>query len=272
MDLIYFSCMSEVEWVKITYTDIEDLSKEDTVVILPVGSIEVHGPHLPLGQDTLVIYAVAVEAARKSPPTVVLPPLYYAYVPENRHFAGTISLSGVTFIKLLEEVCDEVYRNGFKRILVLNGHGGNIRPLRLFVREMQERGKRYLLYVWAEPWRAIQDLIEEIRETEPVGHAGEIETSMSLYLFPHLCRLERVRRPAKLGSPYIIEGVETMADWICYAIEGYLGNPKAASREKGEKLLAKWVERVAQVIEEIRSDRVYEEVLDEYYCKAGFRE
>ncbi|MEM2678204.1 MAG: creatininase family protein, partial [Thermofilaceae archaeon] len=102
-----------MNWIELAYPDIDSFDRERTVVILPVGSIEVHGPHLPLGLDGLVIYSVALEASRRSPPALVLPPLYYAYVPENRHFPGAISLSGSTFLKLLEEICDEVYRNGF---------------------------------------------------------------------------------------------------------------------------------------------------------------
>lgn len=252
------------------YPDVKSLDGEKTVVILPIGSIEVHGPHLPLGQDTLVVHRVAVEAAKRAPPALVLPPLYYAYVPENRHFPGTISLSGSTLLKLLEEVCDEVHRNGFKRILILNGHGGNTRLLRLFVREMQERGKRYLLYVWAEPWRAIYRLIEELRETEPVGHAGEMETSFSLYLFPQLCRVERVERPARLGPPYVVEGLETMADWICFAVEGYIGDPRAAERGKGERLFKAWVDKLVEVLERVRRDELYEKVLDDFYSRAGY--
>jgi len=178
-------------------------------------------------------------------------------------------LSGSTFLKLLEEICDEVYRNGFKRILILNGHGGNRRPLSLFVREMQEKGKRYLLYAWVEPMEGLEDLINEIRETEPIGHACEIETSLALHLFPHLCKLERVKGPAKLGPAQIARNVRTMADWVCYAIEGYVGDPRAATAEKGRRLFEGWVSRVAKLLEEIRSDRLYEKVMDDYYRRSG---
>ncbi|MEM2617512.1 MAG: creatininase family protein [Thermofilaceae archaeon] len=258
-----------MHWIELTYPDIESLDRERTVIVLPVGSIEVHGPHLPLGLDGLMIHSVALEASRRSPPALVLPPLYYAYVPENRHFPGAISLSGSTFLKLLEEICDEVYRNGFKRILILNGHGGNRRPLSLFVREMQEKGKRYLLYAWVEPMEGLEDLINEIRETEPIGHACEIETSLALHLFPHLCKLERVKGPAKLGPAQIARNVRTMADWVCYAIEGYVGDPRAATAEKGRRLFEGWVSRVAKLLDEIRSDRLYEKVMDDYYRRAG---
>lgn len=260
--------MGSVEWVELASVDVVGFDRDKCVVVLPVGSIEVHGPHLPLGLDTLVIHRVAVEAARRSPPALVLPPLHYAYVPENRHYPGAISLSGTTFLKLLEEICDEVYRNGYKRILILNGHGGNRRPLSLFVREMQERGKRYLLYVWVEPMEGLEEVIEKLRESEPLGHACEMETSLALHLFPHLCKLERVKGPAKLGPSKVVEGVQTMADWVSYAIEGYVGDPTKARPEKGAKLFEEWVRRVADVIERIRNDTLYEKVLTDYYSRA----
>ena len=259
-----------VEWAELAYPDLAAADRERTVVVLPVGSLEVHGPHLPLGLDALVVHRVAVEAAKRSPPAVVLPPLFYAYVPENRHFPGAISLSGSTFLKLLEEVCDEVYRNGFKRILILNGHGGNRRPLSLFVREMQEKGKRYLLYVAVEPMEGLERVIEEVAETRPLGHACEIETSLALHLLPHLCRLERVKGPARLGPERVVEGAQTMADWVCYAVEGYIGDPRAAAPEKGRRVFEAWVQRVAELLERIRRDELYERVLDDFYSRANY--
>ncbi|MEM1509267.1 MAG: creatininase family protein [Thermofilaceae archaeon] len=262
--------MAVVEWERLTYLDLASLNKEKTVIIIPLGSLEVHGPHMPLGTDAFIAYRVAVEAAEKSPPAVVLPPLFYTYVPENRHFPGAVSLSGSTFLKILEEVCDEIYRNGFKRILILNAHGGNRRPLSFFVREMQEKGKPYLLYAWVEPWKAIQDVIEKIRETEPIEHACEIETSMGLHLFPELCKLERVKGPAKLGVEKVVNDIQTMVDWVSYAIEGYVGDPRAATKDKGKVIFEEWVRKVADLLEKIRGDNLYEKILMDFYSKAGY--
>ncbi|MEM1509667.1 MAG: creatininase family protein [Thermofilaceae archaeon] len=264
--------MSEVEWAKLTYQDLASINKDKTVVILPLGSLEVHGPHMPLGTDTLVAYRIAVEAARRSQPCVVLPPLFYVYVPENRNFPGTISMSGLTVIKMLEEICDEVYRNGFKRILIFNGHGGNSKLLSLFVREMQEKGKPYLLYAWVDPWSGLHELIEKVRETGQIGHACEIETSFGLYLFPELCKLERVSRPANLGlgREQLIEHLETMVDWVVYAVEGYVGDPRAASKQKGEMLFNELLKMVTEVINKVRNDELYEKILMDFYSRAGY--
>ncbi|HDJ89791.1 MAG TPA: creatininase family protein, partial [Thermoprotei archaeon] len=130
-----------MKWEELTSKDIEELDKDKTVVILPIGSIEVHGPHLPLGTDTITIYYVVLKATEIED-ALVLPPLYYAYVPENRNFKGTISLKSDTFLKLLEDILDEVARQGFKKFLIVNGHGGNRRPLALFLRKMLEKNKR----------------------------------------------------------------------------------------------------------------------------------
>lgn len=255
-----------MRWDHLTSKDMATLDKEETVVLVPVGSIEVHGPHLPLGTDTLAIYEVCLRAAEKTE-SLLVPPISYAYVPENRHFPGTITLSGEAFLRLLEEVCDEIYRNGFRKVFVVNGHGGNIRPLSLFLRDMQAKGKRYLLYILMEPWILIQDVIREVLESQRYGHACEIETSYMMFLHPYLCKLRNVTKPADLGPEKIVENVETMADWIGYAVEGYVGDPRKATAEKGRKIFNTWVERLAAVVESIKRDEIYEKVIDSYYSR-----
>ncbi|RLE92166.1 MAG: hypothetical protein DRN04_11050 [Thermoprotei archaeon] len=258
-----------MKWEELTSKDIGAVDKETTVVIVPIGSIEVHGPHLPLGTDTMIIYYIALKAAEKEG-AIVLPPLYYAYVPENRHFPGTISLKSETFMKLLEDIVEEVYRQGFKKILILNGHGGNKRVLRLFVRKMLEKGFKGNLYVLADTLGPLRNKIDEIRETDVYEHACEIETSLMLFLKPHLVKLDNVKREAKLGKRYLVEYVESMVDWQRYAPEGYVGNPLKASSQKGKELIEYWVEYIRKVIRAIKNDKEYDKVLEKYYSRAGY--
>jgi len=257
-----------MKWEELTYRDIEKMDKNKTVVILPIGCIEVHGPHLPLGTDTITIYYVALKAAERES-AVVLPPLYYAYVPENRNFNGTISLRSDTFLNLLEDILDEISRQGFKKFLILNGHGGNRRPLSLFLRKMLEKNKRIELYILNQPWGPIMDFINEIKETRVVEHAGEIETSMMLYLTPNLVKLDRVKGEAKLGKRWIVPFLETMVDWQRYAYMGYVGDPRKGSREKGEKILNYWIEVVARIIKKIKDEEEYRDILEKYYRDTG---
>jgi len=253
-------------WTELTPDELMKLDKQHTVVVLPIGCIEKHGAHLPLGTDGLAIEKVAIKAAEKTG-AIVLPTIYYAYVPENRHLPGTITLSSQTLLKMLEEICDEVYRNGFKKILLLNGHGGNIRPLRLFLRDMQAKGKKYNLYILTDPWSPIKDVIDRIKESKVIGHAGEIETSYMMYLYPNLCKIDERVREANLGVEKLVEGVEAMTDWIGYAIEGYVGDPSKANPEKGRILFDAWVNKVAEIMEKISKDKLYDEIMEKYYSK-----
>lgn len=255
-----------MRWEELTSKDIENIDKNNTVVILPIGSIEVHGPHLPLGTDTIMIYHVALEAAKKEG-GIVLPPLYYAYVPENRHFPGTISLKTQTFLSLLEDIVDEVSRHGFKKLLIVNGHGGNRRPLRLFIRMMLEKGKNIQVYILTDPLAPVRDVINRIKETKVYEHACEIETSIVMFLAPDLVKMERVRGEAELGRRKVDEYVETMVDWQGYAIMGYVGDPTKASKEKGKEIVEHWIKEIARIIRVIKEDTIYEKLLSKYYSQ-----
>lgn len=253
---------------ELTSKDIAEINKDRTVVVLPIGSIEVHGSHLPLGTDTMVIYHVALKASEEEE-AIVLPPLYYAYVPENKHFPGTISLNSETFLRLVEDILEELARQGFRKILILNGHGGNRRPLRLLLRRMLEKGFRAHLYILVETLAPILDVIEEVRKTEVYEHACEVETSLVMALRPDLVKLEAVKGPAKLGKRWIGGNLETMIDWQRYAPMGYVGDPRKATPIKGEKILDLWVKRIVKAIRIIKEDTEYDKVLQEYYERLG---
>jgi creatinine amidohydrolase len=251
-----------VEWDRATAEDIRSLDK-NLPVVLPLGSIEVHGPHLPLGTDTRIIHEVALKASEIEE-AIVLPPLAYCYAPENKHFPGTISISAEILLRLLEEICSEVSRNGFRKLIILNGHGGNRRILRLLLRDALDKGLNIALYAVTEPWSLIREDIEKVRETSPVEHACEIETSFMLYLNPGNVRLGRVKGEARTGAPLGIEGLETNTDWISYALEGYVGDPRKASEWKGRKLIEKWIEKTARIYKIVKEDRTVLETLSRY--------
>ncbi|MEM2739763.1 MAG: creatininase family protein [Candidatus Bathyarchaeia archaeon] len=251
-----------VRWEDLTSKDIAEIDKSLPVVI-PIGSVEVHGPHLPLGTDIISIYWVAVKASELEN-AIILPPIAYGYAPESKHFSGTISISAETILSLLREVCLEVYRNGFRKIIILNGHGGNTRILRLLSRDMLDRCMGICLYMVLDPWSPVRGEIERLRETERIGHACEIETSIISYIAPQLVKLDYVKGEAKVGIYTPIPNVETNVDWVGYALEAYLGDPRKASGEKGRIIVEQWVRGVAEIYRMVREDSFVEDTLKEY--------
>lgn len=253
-------------WEYLTSPDIKEAVDKKLIAVLPIGSIEIHGPHMPTGTDSLTIWEIVRKAAEKEP-AVVLPALYYAYVPENRHFPGTISLSAGTILTVIEEICDEVSRNGFKKIMIVNGHGGNSNLLRVFLKESLHKKRDYVIYALIEPWLAIEEVAEKICESKVTGHACERETSMGLYLFENLIKMENVKQEAIIGSTGLT-GIETPVDWQAYAVQLYLGDPRLATKEKGKILVEKLVDFVADAMRRIKHDEKVPMILDDFYKRA----
>jgi creatinine amidohydrolase len=250
-----------------TSPDVKEAAEKGLVAILPIGSIEVHGPHMPTGTDSITAHEIARRASEKEA-AVVLPPLYYAYVLENRHFPGTVSLTAKTLLTLLEEVCDEASRNGFKKILIVNGHGGNNALLKVFLNDSLTKKKDYVIYAMIEPWAPIPELAAKLSEGRIFGHACEVETSIGLHLFGDHVKMDNVKREAKLGSTGLPKGIETPIDWQAYAVDLYIGDPRHATKEKGKILVDKMIEFLADAIRTIKNDTKVPQILDEYYKKA----
>ncbi|MEM1558009.1 MAG: creatininase family protein [Thermoproteota archaeon] len=253
-------------WECLTSPGIKEAVDKKLIAVLPIGSVEIHGPHMPTGTDSLTIREIVIKAVEKEP-AIVLPTLYYAYVPENRHFPGTISLSARTILAVIEEICEEVSRNGFKKILIVNGHGGNSNLLRVFLRESLHKEKDYVIYALIEPWASLKEVAEKICESKMIGHACELETSMGLFLFENLIKMENVKREARIGSTSL-DGIETPVDWQAYALDLYTGDPRPATKEKGKILVEKLVDFIADAIRRIKYDEKVPEILDDFYKRA----
>jgi len=259
----------EVLWEELTSEELGEAAKSGLIAVLPIGSLEKHGPHAPLGTDTLTVFNLARLAAEREP-AVVLPPLYYAMVKETRHFPGAVSLSAETLLRVLGEVCDEVSRNGFKKILIVNGHGGNAETLRSFTRDRQlSRGVDYVVYILAGLAPALsREEMEEITEGRLDGHGGIRETSLGLYFYPRLIKLERVKGEGRIGSLGLPRHIFTPLEWPARAPEVYIGDPRHASAEKGRVLAEGIVDSMAEAIRAIRQDERTPAILGEFQRSA----
>jgi creatinine amidohydrolase len=243
-----------VKWIELTSDQLaEARERAGGVALIPVGSLERHGPHLPLGCDTLAAERIAEQVAALEP-VVVLPVMAYTYVPQPTFQPGAINVKSSLLLDFLTTVLDEIHRNGFGKIVLLHAHGGNIPMSQTILQHVLEEGKPYALYS-LPPWAGAR--LNEIRETAEVGHACELETSVALALFPELVRLEFVDDQTFPARKDLDVGVaQTPVDWIARYPTCCTGEPQAASAEKGQRLVRMWVDNVVEALRKIKQDQV----------------
>jgi creatinine amidohydrolase len=244
----------------LTSPEIAALPKEQAVVVLSVASVEQHGPHLPVITDSLVgqsILGLALERLDPSAQVWVVPPLCYGKSNEHRPFAGTLTLSAQTLAAVVRDVALSVARAGFRRLVLLNSHGGNPPVLDYIARDLHEETGMQLFSIMISRM-GVQEPAADPDEAAWGMHAGDGETSWVLALAPELVHMDRT---ADLGDyPRMPEGMRHLAvrgpvgfAWLTADLSalGVLGNPKAATAEKGRAYVEATVQKLAGVLDEI---------------------
>lgn len=245
----------------LTWQQVEALpDKANTLIIQPVGALEQHGPHLPLVVDAAISTAVvgrALQKLDKSVPAYALPPLYYGKSNEHVSFPGTVTLSAHTLTAVLMEMADSIYRAGFRKLVFVNGHGGQPQVLEIVGRDLRQRYRDLMvfpLFVWRAPHCAAQ-LVGQQEYDEGI-HAGDVETSVMLALLPEQVNMEKAVRafPMALptGSLLSLEGNLPTA-WLMDDLSqsGVVGDATVATAAKGEAILASVSDGWVSVFEEI---------------------
>lgn len=228
-----------VEWRQLRADELRQAAKQDALVILPIASIEQHGPHLPVETDTMIGEAVAIRTARalavRGVPTLVLPVMWMGLSEHHMPFGGTITLTYSAFAAVIEDVCRSVLRHGFRRIALSNSHGGNENALRTITDELTIKLNTPIVQ-FSYPSTAQSAIAELLTTQTGVRHACEAETAMMLALRPDLVARERI--PPRANAPSDSE--KGIYRWRSFAVKtetGVIGNPDAANAEQGEKLL-----------------------------------
>lgn len=258
---------------EMTWREVEEILRETDIALVPAGSTEQHGPHLPVNNDTFTAYMLAKRAAEMAydkVKTVVAPAIPYGLT--GLKYPGTITLSRETLLALYKEVARSLIRGGFKKIVFVNGHGGNIIPLHLAISEIQGETGAFVALV--QYWELGYDLIMGMLETEGkvFGHAGEMETSISWALGQKVIEdkrgrgippmtpslrdytqpLFRPRVPIHIG---ILD--PRIRDWFNPdRSDGVLGDATLASREKGERILEDVLGKFVEFLERIKDLKV----------------
>ncbi len=249
----------------LTWTDIQGMSeKENVVIIQPVGAIEQHGPHLPLIVDSAIGVAVIGKALAKLEPDIpayALPSLNYGKSNEHWHFPGTITLSAQTLLAVLMEMADSIYRAGFRKLVLLNSHGGQPQVMEIASRDIHQKYSDFLvfpLFTWRVPHIAKELLTQ--KEWDYGIHAGDAETSVLLSILPDQVKMERAVAEYPHGLPedslLSMEGKLPFA-WVTRDLShsGVLGDPTTATPEKGDRLLESVSDGWVQVIRDIHKFR-----------------
>ena len=247
------SVRERLAWHDLRAPQLRDLAERDAMVIVPIGSTEQHGPHLPVQVDAMLAGEVSMRTAAHisaHQPVVVAPTIWCGLAEHHMPFGATITLDFTTFHALIRCVCDSILRHGFRRIVLLNGHGGNIKALDVIVGEL--RRELGVSIVSASYWtvtRVAEAFGEILEKQRNVRHAGEAETSMMLALKPELVDTSVISSIEPLTeSTTRKDGLYRWRSFADMTESGVIGYPAAASAEKGERLLAAAATGVAETL------------------------
>ncbi len=246
------------------------LDRSAATCILPIGVLEKHGPHMPLGTDLLDARELAARAARKEY-AVLFPPYYFSQIFEARHQPGTISYSQKLMWDVLQETCDELGRNGFKKIVLVNGHGGNNSFLPYFCQSQLAARKSYAVFLFRpsqDPETAAE--VKKMRKTTMESHAGEVETSTLMAHRPELVRLDQAKNEpgTDLQRMAGLTDVYTGIWWYASFPNHYAGDGSPASPALGELVLSRQADQLSRVIRLVKLDQKVLELQNRFYGEA----
>jgi len=261
-----------MKWEELTAKEFEKAVKKTRTCILPMGIIERHGSHSPLGTDMINVIGVCNRAAEIEP-FVVFPPFYFGQIYEAKCQWGTITLPPKVLIDLLISVLDEIGRNGFKKIVIVNGHGGNNYLIPFLAQTLLGEEKPYTLYTfdyYNEP--DFNDFMKQISASKDFdGHGGEIETSHVMANEPGWVKM-KMETDVKLSEKRLarwknIPNKTSSPIWFyAYAPQHYEGmNTKKATAEKGRKFQEWCAKKTASFVKAVKADKVAPALTKEFY-------
>ena len=245
--------MPEVEWARMKAQDLRRLANENAVVIVPIASIEQHGPHLPVMTDTRLGHEVAVRSARKAcakRPTVVTPVVWHGLSEHHMPFGGTLILSHDTFRRVIRDLVEALVRHGFRDILISNSHGGNIVAMHQICDELSTQTPATLVATTypTEMGDALEAILEDQKGMQ---HACEAETSMMLACEPELVDASDLGSLGTEGEAHFLRAGKASYRWRPFAhktADGVAGRPAKATAEKGRAIIEAASDALAALI------------------------
>jgi creatinine amidohydrolase len=245
---------AEYEWMRLTAEELRARAAEDALVIIPVASLEQHGPHLATGVDIIlgtgVAHATAERLQAAGMPVVVTPCVWTGLAEHHMAFGGTVTLDYASFAGVLRGIVKSAARHGFKRVMLLNGHGGNAEAVAVAATEFSvEFG---IKVAGGTYWHVVPEVIGPLLERQAgLMHACEAETSMIMHLRPESVRTERLPEahgPMSTRVEGQPTGLAMRRSFKALSPSGVVGDARVATAEKGAKLLAAISAKMAEVL------------------------
>lgn len=254
---------TEYRYEKLTWPEINDAIEMGKVCVVPCGSVEQHGPHLPLDVDIVCPQGIAFGAGREIPEKIlILPPVWYGYTGHVMDFPGTINTHYETFIHQVLDITQSLAYHGFKKIILLNGHGSNMPNLDLAARRTNlETDAECVLVAWWNLLTVDKEFLPHWRQSKFPGgcaHACELETSLYLYLDEAHVHKDKIKNGTisfnEDNSPFNYvdlfgQGAATIISWTSsYSESGVLGEPELATAEKGRQVYEEAVKQLVRFV------------------------
>ena len=256
------------KWEELTAADFRQaIQQSKGTCLLPFGILEKHGPHLPLGTDLLNVRYASLQAVQQEY-AVVFPEYYFGQIFEAKHEPGTVAYSLDIQLRLLQETTDEMARNGCKKIVIVNGHGGNEHLLPLFAQSQMDKPHDYVVYVLdgerSRPGGPAK------KSTGIDYHAGENETANTMVSRPDLVHLDRASSESGADEKRVNlpETVYTGIWWYARFPNHYSGDGSVARKELGEWNMKNWIDLTVEAIRAAKGDDASLKIQNEFYEKS----
>jgi creatinine amidohydrolase len=257
-----------VQWELLTSGDfVKAIARAQGTCMLPFGILEKHGQQLPLGTDLINVRYVTVNAARKEF-VVVFPEYYFGQIFEARHEPGSVAYSASLQLELLQATTDEMARNGCKKVIIVNGHGGNEHLLPYFAQSQLAVQHDYVVYIFGLPSldRVGRPLVKSPKDM----HAGEAETSHTIISAPSVVHLDRANAESgadqrRLNLP---DSLYTGIWWYARFPNHYAGDASNANKELGEFDMETWTDELVTAIRAVKTDTESLKLQNEFFEKA----
>jgi creatinine amidohydrolase len=257
-------------WNELTAPDfVKAAELSNGVCILPAGVMEKHGPHLPLSTDMILAREISSRGAELEY-ALVYPEFYFGQIFEAKHQPGTLAYSTELLWKMLEESCEEMARNGIKKIILVNGHGGNNNFFSYFCQAQLAEKKDYTVVFFRPDDSGLATELKQLRKTDYGGHADEMETSMVYAVRPDLVHADRAssqsgRDEERLSIPYGYTGIW----WYASFPNHYAGDGSQTNKEMGEMILNSRAEQLAELIRFLKTNDSATQLQERFYREAG---